>query len=611
MFNKGIFRHRLFRTGPKDKKLSFWIWNWAWLLIAACGLSCLSLLLGLGDYPLCIACGYFTRPLIFLLNTLPIFILEAFLYFLINRSWIAFLSTGAVTLCASVGNYFKLLCRDDPFMFSDITAVGTALKVSGQYDISLDRRIFFCILCTLIGAAFLFFFVRGRMRTRPRLIAALVTLVLTLPVSRLYTSDVIYNHKTDNYQYANRWSSTQVYISKGFVYPFLHSVQSAFPEKPENYSAKSAEGILSSYTSSDIPSDRQVNVIAVQLEAFNDLRAIGFEDIDPGVYAAYDALKAESLNGRLVTNIFAGGTIDTERTFITGDTSLTDFRAPTGSYAWYLRNNGYYVTGSHSCYDWFYNRKNVNAYLGFEDYKFFENRYSDLADGAIAYDDILLPDIVTLYKERDPDVPYFDFSITYQGHGPYTTDGYDWGEGYWTGEGTAETDYILNNYLGSVQNTCENLLAMADSLRDDSAPVVLVFFGDHNPWLGYSNSVYNELGIDLDTSTEQGFMNYYCTPYLIWANDAAREIIGDISGDGVDVSPCFLMNILFDTLGWGQGSEYMQLMYELMDTGVTAINYSGMFIQHGELTGELTVDAAQALNRVQIAQYYRRTNPEW
>ena len=55
----------------------------------------------------------------------------------------------------------------------------------------------------------------------------------------------------------------------------------------------------------------------------------------------------------------------------------------------------------------------------------------------------------------------------------------------------------------------------------------------------------------------------------------------------------------------------MQLMDELMATGVTAVNYSGMFIQHGELTGELTADAAQALNRVQIAQYYRRTNPEW
>lgn len=611
MFNKGIFLYRLFRTTPTHKKASFWAWNWIWLFLSACGISGLSLLLGLGNYPLCIAYGYFTHPLIFVLNTIPVLMLEIFLYLLINRSWIAFLSTGVVTLCASAGNYFKLLCRDDPFMFSDITAIGTALKVSGQYDISLDFRILFCIICLLCGTAFLFFFVRGRISGRSRFAAALIVALLVIPARHLYISDTIYDHKTDNYEYANRWSSTQVYISKGFIYPFLHSVQDAFPEKPDGYSSAAAVETLSQYSAESIPEDKKVNIIAVQLEAFNDLRTIGFDDISPSVYADYDSLRNESFSGRLITNIFAGGTIDTERTFITGDIALTDFRSNTGSYAWFLQENGYYATGSHSCYDWFYNRKNVNTYLGFEDYKFFENRYSDLAGGSIAYDDILLPDIVSLYNGRNKSIPYFSFSITYQGHGPYATDEYAWGQGYWSGSATGETTCILNNYLGSVQNTCENILSMADSLRDDEAPVVLVFFGDHNPWLGYSNSVYNELGINLDTSTWDGFMNYYCTPYLIWLNDAAEEVFGDISGEGADISPCFLMNVLFDKLELGAGSEYMQLMDELMNTGVTAVSSSGMFVQNGTLTQQLTVDAADALNRVEIAQYYRRTNPEW
>ena len=54
---------------------------------------------------------------------------------------------------------------------------------------------------------------------------------------------------------------------------------------------------------------------------------------------------------------------------------LGSFRSPTNSYAWYFRDQGYYATGSHSCYAWFYNRENINANLGLEDYKFVENYY--------------------------------------------------------------------------------------------------------------------------------------------------------------------------------------------------------------------------------------------
>ena len=87
---------------------------------------------------------------------------------------------------------------------------------------------------------------------------------------------------------------------------------------------------------------------------------------------------------------------------------------------------------------------------------------------------------------------------------------------------------------------------------------MLAVFGDHKPWLGYSNSAYQELGVNLDTATEEGFYNYYSTRYLIWANDAAKEALGeDFVGEGPDVSSCFLMNLLFDLCGW-QGNAWAQ-----------------------------------------------------
>lgn len=86
------------------------------------------------------------------------------------------------------------------------------------------------------------------------------------------------------------------------------------------------------------------------LEAYNDLTLLGVDGIDQNVYKAYHDLIDECYHGRLVTNIFAGGTIDTERAFLTGYSTLGNFRHDTNSYVRYLESQNYYADGSHPCY---------------------------------------------------------------------------------------------------------------------------------------------------------------------------------------------------------------------------------------------------------------------
>ena len=50
--------------------------------------------------------------------------------------------------------------------------------------------------------------------------------------------------------------------------------------------------------------------------------------------------------------------------------------------------------------------------------------------------------------------------------------------------------------------------------------------------------MYAELGISLDTTTEEGFRNYYSTWYLIWGNQAAKDLLGeDVPGPGAGPRP--------------------------------------------------------------------------
>ena len=112
-------------------------------------------------------------------------------------------------------------------------------------------------------------------------------------------------------------------------------------------------------------------------------------------------------------------------------------------------------------------------------------------------------------------------------------------------------------------------------------------------------------------ANREGFYNYFGTRYMIWANDAAKSALGkDFSGEGPDISPCFLMNLLFEQCGWGGGSEYMQLTSEVMNESTVAHVY-GYYLEDGNFTSTPSQGTSSALSKLKIAQYYRKTHPEW
>ena len=139
----------------RAQKIGFYAWNFGMLIMSAAGICTLTLMLGVGNVGKPLFFDYLGHPLVFFLNFLPIFLFELLIYCLVNRSWIAFLVSSLVFVTAGVGNYFKLMFRDDPFMFSDISAIHTALGVSSNYNITLTKRIAICLVCVIIGTLLL------------------------------------------------------------------------------------------------------------------------------------------------------------------------------------------------------------------------------------------------------------------------------------------------------------------------------------------------------------------------------------------------------------------------------------------------------------------------
>ena len=94
------------------------------------------------------------------------------------------------------------------------------------------------------------------------------------------------------------------------------------------------------------------------------------------------------------------------------------------------------------------------------------------------------------------------------------------------------------------------------------------------------------MGLTFDLGTLQGFYDYYATPYLIWANAAAKEILGDdFTGDGGDFSPCFLMPKVFDLCGW-TGPAFMQLARQVREV-TPLVHERGLYLYDGQITDAL------------------------
>ena len=123
-----------------------------------------------------------------------------------------------------------------------------------------------------------------------------------------------YYQKTENIALINRWGSTQQFISRGFIYPFLYSSKDVGMKKPDGYNKKEIENSLKDIKEDDIPGDKKVNYPQIEFDSENN------------PYAAFNRIKEISYHGNLLTDIFAAGTVRTERRFITGADAYPSLR---------------------------------------------------------------------------------------------------------------------------------------------------------------------------------------------------------------------------------------------------------------------------------------------
>ena len=533
------------------------------------------------------------QPLLIILNCVPVGALMLAFTFLFRNVFASACLVGTGCAVLSMANRIKLVVRDEPVFPRDFALLKEVFSATKDYSIQWPWGVIAVIILTAAATLALSRFIGckpfpvEKLRTVwARLlgfiapIAILAGLILTV-----YASDDLYN----SFSVSNREYIPVMFNELGFPYCFCHHFTKYGVDKPEGYSRAEAER----WETGDVAGlGKDVNVIMVMNEAFSDIT-----DFDAFTYSEEnDPLKnlhdiqadPNCLSGHVVVPGFAGGTAATEFDVLTGiqgatlsPGTISPFRAVNRNLDSLFRvfdNDGYQTSFLHPGYAWFYNRENVYRWFGAQEILFADQmeNVEYKGTGTWVSDEYLTGLIQEKFEAAmENGTPYFNYTTTIQNHMSYTADKY--GAGYefppveTSAELSEEAETLLKVYIEGVRDADQMLGDLRDYFAQCEEPVILVYFGDHLPYLGDGRLAYNELGMDMqpDGGDISRFIATYETPYVIWANDAAAEQLDwenavsalDLPEDG-SISACYLGATVLELTGRGASSPWFSYLSE-------------------------------------------------
>lgn len=575
------------------------------------------------------------QPLILVLNWLPVALLIAAFAFAFRNVFWSSAAVGAVVGVMSLINRVKLTVRGEPFVPRDITLIKEAADAAGSYDMTLPWFQAGCLL--VLTAAFIVLGVLlplkkaenapKKRETLVRIVGfVLCAAVLVSAVGLVYSSTELYN----SFETTEPYNLSSVNNELGFVYYFCYHFSTYKIEKPEGFDRDEAASWETGYVPAQDAAD--VNVVFVMNEAFSDILN---EDVfvfpeGENPMEVYNSL-AESENawaGHIVVPYFAGGTADTEFDVVSGmqtnllnpaSPSLTAFRTVNRNLDSIFRvfgSDGYTSCFMHPGQSWFYNRENVYDWFGADESFFVEDFEDAEYKGDWVTDESVLRMLESRFEEKSAGGGLdFTYAVTIQNHMSYTEDKYgDYvcPEVETTAELSPEIQTAVNVYAEGIRDANALLESLTEFYSAQSEPVLLVFFGDHLPYLGDNRQGYSELGLPA-AEIVGGEDPYaaYTAPVLIWCNDAAAEALDfenavdalDLPEDG-RISACYLGTAVLELTGRGEVSPWFAFLNEMRRE--LPVLHNGFYESaDGVISTEPTAEQSELVSRMRCWAYYK------
>lgn len=467
-----------------------------------------------------------------------------------------------ITVIYSASSYMYTF-RGSPLRINDLSAMGTAAKVLGGYDLTPNPQL---AMAWGMGLAFIVLSWKSAQTIadkKMRLIAAICGVMLAFAGKYVLINTDFLERR--GFYYLAGVSSMESYHIDGYLVGTCFDIKNSKVSKPEGYSSQRVEEILAEYADDQEKENQQYpNIILIMNESFSDLRVLGNLSVADGFMENFYSLQENTIRGYVNVSSIGGGTANSEFEVLTGNSMGL---LPASSYAYQqyvskpipsmvstLKEAGYRTYSMHPEEPSNYNRKSVYKYL-----KFDESLWkSDFQNAQMIHrgvsDRETYHRIEQIYEEKEKDAPVFIFDVTMQNHGGY-------------GEMVNEPEYKkyllnvddeeANRYMTLIQESDE---AFAELIQyfTGKEDTIICMFGDHQPLLE-AGDFYQQIDRQTKGMDETDkILNKYKTPFIIWANyDIAEQ-------QDIDISTNYLGVLLLKTAGIN-GNPYFNYLEQLME----------------------------------------------
>ncbi len=497
-------------------------------------------------------------PLHVFINYLLLLLLQSIFVFLIPKAEYGIYLSIFISGFMGIANLEVITFRFYPIAPVDLLSIRTAAAVADGYDIFFSGQIFFTILFAILFMTFigihknLWNAIHKRFSTFRFCLARILFAFCTFLILFTWVSktDFYDAYKVKNYE----WDPAKTYKEFGFALSFTAQLHEAIPTKPAGYSKTKANRIIqtgkdafdSSYPNySSISSDSPI-IISIMNESFTDYDMIGDFPANDKYLSFFHSLQEDEGTleyGYCYTSTFGGGTYKSEFEYLTGNSManisgtlpymMFDFYSMDSVVKGY-NDNGFTTIASHPSFPTNWRRNTVYKGMGFSDFLHLSDFSSDLSlqDSRGYMSDAA--DYDRLFEEiQNHDEPLFLFNVTIQNHGGYEESA--------LGDVAVDLGSDYNQYedlrifSGLMKKSDDALEKFMNKLKGIDRPVILCFYGDHQPSLnqGFLNDLLlseKNSGIS-PAELEQ---KRYITPYVIWCNKktTTNRYSAPVSTDG-------------------------------------------------------------------------------
>lgn len=477
------------------------------------------------------------RPLVFLYNSLLIFVTTLLVYLVRRR---VFMRTLLAIFWLGLGiiNGVLLSNRVTPFTGPDLHLITDALKIANKY-LSTFFFVIVIILAVLvvIGLVILAWKgprYQGKMSYKLNLPLVLCGVLAFAGVTKLALEKRVLSNYFGNIAFA--------YEDYGYPYCLATTIFNTGISMPRDYSQSAISQIEKSEEGLAETGEKRPNIIFLQLESFFDPTQVNFLNISQDPIPNFRKLMENYSSGYYKVPSVGAGTANTEFESITG-MSLRYFgpgeypyksilRETTCESAPYvLKDLGYSTHAIHNNEANFYGRRSVFANLGFDN--FISEEYMAEQDDTNPNDWMRDRNLTKYIMDalESSDDPDYIYTISVQGHGDYPEEPMiDDPIITVTGGESQAVNNKWEYYCNQIYEMDQFVQELVDTLSRYEEDVVLVMYGDHLPTMGLK---------------VQDLANRYLfqTEYVIWdnmglkkkdANVAAYQMAAEVM-DRVDI----------------------------------------------------------------------------